>query len=202
MFILGITPGTGVDLPRWQRVLSSGIDAFMIREPFVSARDLLVAARWVMETNPQVSLWVNGRLDVALAARCGLHTPESYPKVPPGLLPLSSPIHDPAQLPDRAQAHQLLLSPIFMVPEKGPAWGPERLREVLDHLPPMPARILALGGITPSNAAQLRHPRLDGIAVIRALWATPDPGLCVAQLRDAWHPGHMERLRGPVEGSA
>jgi thiamine monophosphate synthase len=189
MHILAITPGEGVDHPRWQRVLHSGIDAFMIREPQLDARDLLVAARWVRETAPKVALWVNGRLDVALASQAGLHTPEAYPKVPEGLLPLSCPIHDPAQIPWRRNAHQLVLSPIFGVPGKNPAWGAERLHGILDGLPPMPCRILALGGITPATIAELKHSRLDGVAVIRALWASLDPALCVTQLREAWQAG-------------
>ena len=175
-----------MDLPRWERVLNSGIDAFMLREPHLEARDLLVAARWVKETAPGVALWVNGRLDVALAVHGGLHAPEAYPQVPGGLLPLSQPIHDPAQLLERAGAHQLVLSPIFSVPGKGGAWGPDKLHGILDAMPALQSRILALGGITPGNVASLRHRRLDGVAVIRALWATLDPAQCVDQMREAW----------------
>jgi thiamine monophosphate synthase len=187
MYILAITPGEGVDRSRWKRVLESGIDAFMLREPLMDARDLLVAARWVRETAPGVTLWVNGRLDVALASHAGLHAPEAYPKVPSGLLPLSQPIHHPLQLKDRAMAHQLVLSPIYAVPGKGAAWGPDRLHAILDAMPPQESRILALGGITPGNIATLKHRRLDGIAVIRALWAALDPALCVTQMRKGWH---------------
>jgi thiamine monophosphate synthase len=192
MYILGITPGEGVDLPRWSQVLESGIDAFMIREPQADARELLVAARWVRETAPDVTLWVNGRLDVALASKAGLHAPETYPKVPSGLLPLSQPIHDPEQIGDRSLAHQLVLSPIYAVPGKGPAWGPDRLHAVLDAMPPLGSRILALGGITPDNVASLRHRRLDGVAVIRALWAGSDPKRCVAGMREAWVKAQKE----------
>ena len=186
MHIMAVTPGEGVDLPRWQRVLESGIDAFMIREPALEARDLLVAARWVRETAPSVALWVNGRLDVALASQAGLHAPEVYPRVPAGLLRVSRPIHDPEQLQERSAAHQLVLSPIYAVPGKGPAWGPEKLHAVLDAMPALESRILALGGITPDNAGNLRHRRLDGVAVIRAFWSTPDPATCVDRMRRAW----------------
>ena len=186
MHILAISPGEGLQFPRWQRVLESGIDAFMLREPRLEPRDLLLAARWVQATAPGVALWINGRLEVALASQAGLHAPESYPQVPPGLVPLSRPIHDSGQFLARAGAQQLLLSPIYSVPGKGSAWGPEKLHAVLDALPPLEGRILALGGITPSNAARLRHVRLDGVAIIRALWAAADPCRTVAQLREAW----------------
>jgi thiamine monophosphate synthase len=186
MHILAISPGEGVDPPRWRRVLASGIDAFMLREPQLEPRDLLVAARWVRETAPGVALWVNGRLDVALASHSGLHAPETYPQIPPGLLPLSCPIHDPNQLHQRRASHQLLLSPIFGVPGKGAPWGTAKLHAILDAMPPMESRILALGGIGPDNVASLKHRRLDGVAVIRALWEAEDPAQCVAQMREAW----------------
>ena len=201
MHILAITPGQGVDQSHWRKVLESGIDAFMLREPDLLPRELLVAVRWVRETAPGVALWVNGRLDVALAGHAGLHAPESYPQVPAGLLPLSCPIHDPAQVEARAESHQLILSPIFAVPGKGAAWGPDKLHAVLDALPPVQSRILALGGIGPDNIASLKHRRLDGVALIRSLWAAADPRQCVAELREAWqapagacqacHPGSM-----------
>lgn len=186
MHILGITAGTGVDLPHWERVLASGLDAFMIREPALEAGELLAAARWVRLTAPDVRLWVNGRLDVALATPCGLHAPEAYPQVPPGLASLSRPIHDPDQVPDRSRAQQLILSPIFAVPGKAPAWGPARLHAILDALPPLDCRLLAMGGITPATLPQLQHPRLHGVALIRALWQSPDPAETIAQLRAAW----------------
>ena len=186
MYILAISPGEGGPFSRWQAVLESGIDAFMIREPQMDARELLLAARWVQETAPGVALWLNGRLDVALACPCGLHAPESYPDVPAGLVPLSRPIHDPAQIPGRCAAQQLVLSPIYAVPGKGAAWGPEKLHAVLEAMPPVAGRILALGGITPGNGAALRHPRLDGVAVIRALWAAPDPIAWVGKMRECF----------------
>jgi len=186
MFILAISPGEGFQTPRWDRLARSGIDALMIREPDLEPRELLAVARWVRSRYPGLELWVNGRLDVALAAGCGLHVPEAHPFVPPGLAPLSRPVHDPAQVHGRSTARQLILSPIFPVPGKGPAWGPGRLHLVLHGLPPVSGRILALGGITAANAAWLKHPRLDGVALVRGLWNRPDPETAVAALRAAW----------------
>ena len=147
------------------------------------------------ERAPGLELWVNGRLDVALAAGCGLHAPEAYPPVLPaaqealGLKALSRPVHDPAQVAERAWVRQLILSPVFPVPGKGAAWGADRLLAALEALPPVAGRVLALGGITPGNAGALRHPRLDGVAVIRSLWSSADPARTVAALRAAWQDG-------------
>lgn len=184
MFILAITPGVGFDPGMWRAVLASGVDGFLLREPGMEARALLEAARWCRETAPDVELWVGGRLDVALAADCGLHAPEAYPDVPEGMTPLSRPLHDEAQSGARAHAKQLLVSPVFASPGKGAPWGATRLHAFLDHAPEGP-RWLALGGITTENAAELRHPRLDGVALIRGLWEA-DPTRAVARLREAW----------------
>ena len=116
MFILAITPGEGFDPVRWKAVLRSGVDGFLIREKEMDARALLDATRWCQDTAPEVDLWVGGRLDVALAAGCGLHAGEAYPAPPADLLPLSRPLHAESQFDARSDAKQVLLSPIFETP--------------------------------------------------------------------------------------
>ena len=185
MILLAITPGLGFDPDRWAPVLRSGIDGLLLREKGLEARALLEAARWCRHTAPAVQLWVGGRLDVALAAGCGLHAPEDHPEVEPGLLPLSRPLHAECQWSTRCAATQLLVSPILPSPGKGEPWGVPRLHRFLEGLPAEGPRILALGGVDPSNAADLRHPRLAGIAAIRPFW-TDDPASAVARFRSAW----------------
>lgn len=185
MHILAISPGEGFDEARWRLVLESGINALMIREKHLEARPLLELTRRALTLSPGLTFWVNGRLDVALAAGCGLHAPEAYPETP-GLVPLSRPLHHPAQFAKRAQAQQLLLSPVFETPDKGPSLGAEGLHAWLDALPTFEGRFLALGGIAPKNVARLKHPRLAGVALIRSLWHAPDPRTVVMKLREAW----------------
>lgn len=182
MILLAITPGLGFDRDRWAAVLRSGVDAFLIREQQLEARTLLDAARWCRDRAPAVELWVAGRLDVALAAGCGLHAPEVHPEVEPGLVPLSRPLHHEDQWEARRRCDQLLVSPVFTSPGKGEPWGVDRLHRFLDRLPPDGPRLLALGGVDPLNAPALRHPRLAGIAAIRPFWEG-DPARAVAQFR-------------------
>jgi len=186
MIILAISPGRGLEEASWRRVLASGIDAVMIREKTLGSRALLELTRRVQDRAPGLRIWVNGRLDVALAAGCGLHAPEAYPEIPESLLPLSRPLHDPSQFDSRRGARQLILSPVFETPGKGPALGVAGLHRELDALPAFGGDLLALGGITPENCSSLRHPRLAGVAMIRSLWQTPDPLGVVARLREAW----------------
>jgi len=182
MILLAITPGLGFDPQAWRAVLASGVDALLIREKGLSARALLDAARWCQDTAPGVELWVGGRLDVALAAGCGLHAPEIHPEVGGDLVPLSRPLHDEQQWNVRSGAGQLLVSPIFTSPGKPAPWGQERLHRFLDGLPEAGPRLLALGGVTPENTPSLQHPRLAGIAAIRPFWCG-NPAEAVARFR-------------------
>lgn len=183
MILLAITPGLGLDRGRWKQVLHSGVDAFLIREKDLPARDLLGATRWCQDTAPQVAIWVAGRLDVAIAAGCGLHAPEAYPDLEPGLVPLSRPLHGEGQWDARRAVDQLLVAPVFASPGKGDPWGAGRLHRFLDGVPASGPRLLALGGVDPLNAPTLRHPRLAGIAAIRPFWEG-DPARAVARFRE------------------
>jgi len=183
MILLAITPGEGFDRDRWQQVLHSGVDAFLIREKELSARVLLDAARWCQDTAPDVVLWVAGRLDIALTVGCGLHAPEAYPDLEPGLVPLSRPLHNEGQWGLRHAVDQLLLSPIFPSPGKADPWGAGRLHRFLDGVPKSGPRLLALGGVDPLNAPALRHPRLAGMAAIRPFW-DGNPARAVARFRE------------------
>lgn len=182
MILLAITPGLGFQREPWKAVLRSGVDAFLIREKDLSARALLDAARWCQDTAPGVALWVAGRLDVALAAGCGLHAPEAHPDLPLGLVQLSRPLHEEDQWQGRQEADQLLVSPVFASPGKGAPWGLPRLHRFLDRLPDRGPRLLALGGVDPGSARLLSHPRLAGLAAIRPFWSG-DPAKAVAQFR-------------------
>jgi thiamine monophosphate synthase len=197
MILLAITPGCGFNREGWRSVLRSGVDAFLLREKGLAARDLLDAARWCQDIAPDVMLWVAGRLDVAYSAGCGLHAPEGYPEVESGWVPLSRPLHDEGQWKARSAMDQLLISPIFATPGKGAPWGRERCLHFLDGLPDPGPRLLALGGIDPLNAPLIRHPRLAGIAAIRPFWSG-DPTRTVAYFRARWaDPAPQEPRDGP-----
>ncbi len=186
MFLLGVSAGFGWDGARWPQVLDSGLDGLLIRERQLEARPRLVRGRRGQDHAPQQEPGGAGRLDVALAAGCGLHAPEAYPEVEPGLLPLSRPLHAESQWQSRRGCTQLLVAPVRAVPGKGEPWGVARLHAFLDSLPAESPRLLALGGVAPDTIRALRHPRLAGAALIRALWERPDPRRTVAALRAEW----------------
>jgi thiamine-phosphate pyrophosphorylase len=189
MYILAISPGGRADDSQWESVALSGIDAIMIREKHLDARSLLRLGRRIRDIAPSLTLWINGRLDVALALGAGLHGGEDCPQPPPGLCPVSRPLHSLDQIQCRLATDQLLISPIFDVPGKAAPMGVRGLHDILDNMPPRQGKMLALGGIGPENAASLMHRRLDGVALIRGLWGSGNPMGVVDRLRCAWE-GH------------
>ena len=138
-----------------------------------------------------VPLIINDRLDVALAVGAdGVHVgqsdlpPEDVRRLMPhALIGLS--VENPEQV--RAAADMpvdyLGVSPVFSTPSKqdtAPALGLEGLRAMraLTDLP-----LIAIGGIDLNNAAQVLAAGADGLAVVRALCAAPDPAAAAQALR-------------------
>jgi len=189
MHILAISPGLGAFGPDWRAVANSGIDALMVREKGISASELLDLCRRIRDMAPHLTLWVAGRLDVALAVGAGFHAGEDCPPAPPSLCPTSRPLHSISQLPQRDENDQLLISPIFAVPGKGAPIGTKSLHDILENIPPWRGRLLALGGVTHENAGRLKHPKLDGIALIRGIWESGNPRATVEALRKTWPLG-------------
>ena len=162
-----------------------GVGSVQLREKSLDGRELVALARALRaQLAPLgVPLIVNDRLDVALAAGAdGVHLGQRDLPVadarrlwPHGLIGLS--IEHAGQL--RA-AESLAIdyygaSPVFATPTKtdtAPALGLPGLA-ALRALTQRPLR--AIGGITAANAAAVRAAGADGLAVVSALCAAPDP---------------------------
>lgn len=129
-------------------------------------------------------LFVNGRLDVALALGAHLHLPanalpatEARPHLPGRLI--SAAVHSEAEAREAEGADLALVSPVF-APGSKPAdprapLGDEGFHR-LAALLPCPA--FALGGLSPERVRPLRP--LAGVAVISAVLGAADPGRAVA----------------------
>lgn len=173
-----------------ERALEVGPEvAVQHRHPDAPVRQFLEEARWLAglcraRGNP---LFVNGRLDVALLVGAHLHlpagglTPEDVrPHLPPGRL-VSVAVHDVAEAHGARGADLALVSPVFSPGSKPgdtrPTLGPEGFQKLAAQLP-CPA--VALGGITPERAAQLRG--ATGFAVISSVLEAEDPGAAARTL--------------------
>lgn len=175
--------------------IGAGSVGVQLREKDLGAGALRSLAREVLAvTRPAgVPLLINDRVDVALAAGAdGVHlTGHSLPAAEARAL-LGSDRYLAASTHDLVQARAALsggcdfvtFGPVFHTPSKtpfGPPVGLGRLREACAALAPFP--LVALGGVTPDNAAGCRAAGAAGISVIRAVLTAPDPaGACRALL--------------------
>lgn len=160
---------------------------------FRLARELAFAAN---AAGAGVTLLVNDRVDVALVAgadgvqlgRRSLPIADAR-----GLLGADAWIgysaHDEAEATAAAAqgASFVLFGTVYATPshaERSPA-GVERLRSVAADVD---VPLLAIGGITPERAAQLRAVGAYGVAVLSGVWRAPDPeaaAQAVAEYRSA-----------------
>lgn len=176
-----------------------GVDWIQLREKDLSARQLFELAtalkqRLARTPGQRARLLINDRLDIALAAKLdGVHLPGAglapaditsrRDLVPPEFMLVVS-CHSPAEVvaAARAGAHATVLGPIFATPSKagqGEPLGPAVLRVARQVSIP----VLALGGITPSNAAGCLAAGAAGLAGIRLFQEAEPAGVCAALRR-------------------
>ena len=161
-----------------KRQLHVGVEYLQIREKDLSSRELLELTRAIVSLpNPaNTKVLVNGRIDIALAAGAsGVHLPSGSfgPKevrsVAPTSLVVGVSTHSLEEVTaaERDGADFAVFGPIFETPSKaslGSSQGLEALAAVCRKVTSMP--VLALGGITASNAALCVERGAAGVAGI------------------------------------
>lgn len=179
----------------WQGVLTAaiegGVDCVQVREKHLSDRDLLDRSRQVIGICSLAGLPViiNDRLDIALAAgAAGVHfgqhdLPISEARKQCGrqlIIGLST--HGPAEAAAAVDvgADYVGTGPIYTTPTKPECTGAGlgRITETLPIIGPMPH--LAIGGITPENAADVIAAGAQGLAVGAAICGSDDPAATAA----------------------
>jgi thiamine-phosphate pyrophosphorylase len=173
-----------------------GVTAVQLREKQCSTREFVELARSLKALLEPlgVPLIVNDRVDVALAAGAdGVHVGQSdmdYRDVrrllgPDAIVGLSVETKEQAEQAAALDVDYLGVSPVFSTPTKtdtAAEWGLSglaALRRVSEHV------LVAIGGIHPSNATQVIEAGADGIAVVSAICAAPDPEAAARALRRA-----------------
>ncbi len=178
-------------------VLGAGVRAIQLRDKGASARELhQQAVRLLALTRPAGALlFVNDRLDVALAAGAdGVHLgPDDLSVaaarrwVPPGFLigySTDDPTH--AREAEAAGADYIGCGAVFPTRSKevgDESIGTERLDEVAGavRIP-----VVAIGGIAPTNVAEVAATRAAGVAVLSCVMGASDPAATCRLLASAF----------------
>lgn len=173
-----------------EEVVAAGVDWVQIREKDLPARELASLTRQALaiasaKRQRSIRIFVNDRLDVAIAERAGgVHLGET--SLPPGdlkrlirstqakgalakdfLLGVSCHSVDAAKGAEAAGADYIFFGPVFATPSKeafGPPQGLERLSEVCRSVS---IPVLAIGGITAQTAKSCLAAGAAGISAIR-----------------------------------
>jgi thiamine-phosphate pyrophosphorylase len=125
---------------------------------------------------------------VAATGADGVHLPSggnpatARARLPGALIGASAHSADEAAALLRAGADYVTLSPVFVTASKpgyGPALGLNGLTHIVSQVP---GPVMALGGITPANAALCLSTGVRGVAVMGEVMRSADPGATVESI--------------------
>lgn len=152
-------------------------------------RTLVEVARALRRAVPTVPLLLNDRADVALAADAdGVHVgnddiaPAALRRVVPARFVIGASVGAESEVARARGADYVGVGPVFAAGTVGAgiAIGVARFGE-LARACGVPA--VAIGGVSPENAAAVMAAGASGVAVISALFAAPDPREAARALR-------------------
>ena len=160
-----------------------------LRLPDQTPRTLAEAARALRAAAPSVPLLVSDRVDVALAVDAdGVHVGSSGLSAAavrgfvPNHMIIGASLGSDREVVRAAGADFVAIGPVFSASAASgsESLGVERLAE-LARACQLPA--LAVGGISPSNAASVMAAGAVGVAVLNALLGADDPAQAARELR-------------------
>jgi thiamine-phosphate pyrophosphorylase len=181
--------------------IAGGADTIQLREKGGSTRRMIEVAKRIAAVCRQagVPLIVNDRIDVAIAAEAdGVHLGQSDFPIPMArellgqdkLIGGSAATLEEARICLAEGADYVGFGPVYATGSKadaGPVSGPKALNQVVETIP-LP--VIAIGGITAENVAEVMKAGAHGIAVISAVCCQIDPEGATRALREA-----LERSR-------
>lgn len=163
-----------------------GVTMVQLREKHATTRFFVEEAQRIKELLApyKVPLIINDRVDVALAVGAdGVHIGQDDMPYPlarrllgeHAIIGLSIETMEQVQEAEQYDVSYISVSPVFETPTKTDtkgAWGIEgvkRVCEVTRH------RVVAIGGLNTTNVQQVVRAGAEGIAVVSAICAAPDP---------------------------
>lgn len=177
-----------------RKAAAGGVTIVQLREKDCSSREFYELALALKKNMPSdIPLIINDRVDIALATRAdGVHLGQTDLPVtvarellgPEAIIGLSVETPDQLEEAKSLPVDYLAISPVFPTPTKtdfsSPAWGLDGLRRarLSTSLP-----LVAIGGINETNAGEVIRAGADGVAVVSAICASPDPEQAARNLR-------------------
>jgi thiamine-phosphate diphosphorylase len=145
-----------------------------------------------LAVRPPARLFVNDRLDVALAVPCagvqlgrGSIPVETARALNP-LWWIGRSVHDlvEAEAARLAGADYLVVGPVFETASHPgrPALGLEKLKKIVALAGELP--VIAIGGMTAERVQDVKSAGAYGVAAIRALWDDADPAAAARRMRE------------------
>lgn len=169
-----------------RRLISGGARLIQLRDKHASPREFYQQAATALQVAREhnVKLIINDRVDVALAIRAdGVHLGQTDIPVeaarrllgPAAIIGFSTHNIAQASLARALPVDYLAFGPVFETSTKqnpDPVAGLHTLRDVRDAIGSLP--LVAIGGITLSNSADVLTAGADSLAIISALIADPE----------------------------
>jgi len=183
--------GPGGLVARAAAAVAGGATMVQLRLKDVDGRTLVEVGRRLVSALG-VPVLVNDRVDVALA--CGaagahlgaadLPVRDARRIVPPAFV-IGASVTCDADLDNARGADYVGVGPVYPTSSKSDAATPLGVAELgrLARASGLPA--VAIGGITPANAAEVRRAGVAGVAVISAIFSAPDPARAARTLASA-----------------
>ncbi|HEX5606005.1 MAG TPA: thiamine phosphate synthase [Candidatus Binatia bacterium] len=169
-----------------EQALEGGVKAIQLREKDLSGKELFILAEKTRRLcqRYQAALFVNDRLDVALAidaAGVQLGKP-SLPLADARTLLgnsrfIGASVHslEEAQSAERGGADFLVFGPVYFTPSKAAFGAPQGVPALKKIVEIARIPVYAIGGITPDNITELRSACVERVALISAITEASQP---------------------------
>ena len=168
---------------RARAIAAAGDVALHARAGPVDARQLIALANLLLETGALVL--INDRADVVPHVAGGGHVPAAWLFIAPVREMLRPDVFigcSTHSATEAREAHEAGADYVFLGPIWPTASHPERAPLGVEAIAAAaPARVIAIGGVTPARAVECREAGAWGVAAVSGLWNADDPGSAAAQ---------------------
>ena len=178
-----------------EECLAAGLRAVQLREKDLPDAEFMALARSLSDVTRRVGarLFINGRLDVALAVGAdGLQRGHDAPPVGAlrsraSGLSIGASVHsiDEARAAEGDGADFIVFGPVYDTPSKRPNGPPQGVDALANVVKVVSIPVLAIGGITAGRVAAVRAAGAHGVAVISAILGAEHPGEATKQFIEA-----------------